>query len=58
MTERQEHCEFALKNSFGRCVAICSHNSGPVDEDCTGHRDIDNSEYKRIKAIGSGEVKI
>ena len=58
MAERQEHCAFARCNRFGRCVAVCFHNVGPVDDDCTGLQDTDNPEYKQIVKIGDGEVHI
>jgi len=57
MPKREEHCAFAVFNLHGRCVAICSHNRGPTDQDCTGRKDSDD-ESKPITDDQRREVRI
>lgn len=57
MAEREEHCCFAVLNHHGRCVAICSRNKGPTDQDCTGRKDSDD-DYKPYIDDQRREVRV
>ena len=35
---RKEHCDFAVLNGQGRCIAACTHNWNTMfEQDCTGN---------------------
>ena len=49
---REDHCDFKVLNSAGRCIADCGYNRiSHFKRDCLGHTGIHHSE-------GSHEVQL